>query len=147
MWLDDLKLQIEEIKKSQYYEGDFGGMVTDESILFSEMGNENISYLNDYCDFMRQIGFGELDASFYLEDGPIPYQNVYGREIPELEGKYIFATDQSEYSYVFDAMNNFQVLDVDASGKLNNQYGDFKEFIIKKVEEIKEMYVWREANL
>ena len=111
------------------------------------MNNKNNSALNDYRDFMKQIGYGELDASFYIEDGPSPYQKVYGREIPELKGTYIFASDLSEYSYAFNSNDNFQVVDIDASGNLENHYGTFKDFIIEKVNEICEMNLWREENL
>ena len=140
MWLKKIKSQIEIIKNSSYYESDFGDTISDESLLFNEMDYKNIYTLNDYRDFMKQIGYGELDASFYIEDGPYPYQKIYGREIPELKGTYIFASDQSEYSYAFDSKNNYEVVDIDASGVLENNYGSFKKFITKKIEEI---VIWR----
>ena len=147
MWLEEIKSQIEKIKQSSFYDGDFGDTIEDESLLFNEIDNKSNIVLNDYRDFMKQIGYGELDASFYVEDSPAPYQKVYIREIPELDGMYIFASDQSEYSYAFDSKNNFEVVDIDASGKPEKHYGDFKTFIINKVKEINEMVIWRKENL
>ena len=147
MWLEEIKSQIEKIKQSSFYEGDFGDTIEDESLLFNAIDNKSNIILNDYRDFMKQVGYGELDASFYVEDGPVPYQKVYIREIPELDGMYIFASDQSEYSYAFDSKNNFEVVDIDASGKLEKHYGDFKAFISNKVKEINEMVIWRRENL
>ena len=147
MWIKDIRSQIPKIKQSSYYEGDFGDTISDRSLLLNEITSNNTEHLNDYYEFMQSIGFGELDASFYMEDGPTHYQKLFDREIIDLKGMYIFASDQSEYSYAFDSKNNFEVVDISASGILGKNHGCFKTFIMKKITEVENMTIWREENL
>lgn len=148
--LNDLKVKIEKILNSQYYEGDFGDVIDNADKILSNFNKVLVDKgaVENYIKFIQNIGFGELDASFYIEDGPISYKEIYRRNIPELEGMYIFASDQSEYSFAFDTQNNWQVVSIDASGNIVSVLAsEFSIFIESKLNELLEIVEWRDANL
>jgi len=96
---------------------------------------------DDYCEFIKIYSGQELiNDTFRLYTFPIGYDNIYGREIKELEGMYIFASDMGEYVYAFDSKNNWEVVDIDASGEVFERYGDFETFINQILDEAIESY-------
>ena len=93
----------------------------------------------DYREFIKLYSGQELSSIFRLYNYPIPYQEIYGRPIKELEGMLVFASDLGEYVYAFDTKNNWEVVDIDASGKIFKRYGDFETFINQMLDEIIEV--------
>ncbi len=94
----------------------------------------------EYINFLYEYGFGMLSSLFWIDDKIVDYKNIYGREIKELEGMYIFASDMGEYVYAFDSKNNWEVVDIDASGEVFERYGDFETFINQILDEAIESY-------
>ena len=90
---------------------------------------------------------GELDSSFYLDDGPTCYINIYGRSIDELDGMYVFASDQSEYTFAFDSKKYWQIVEINSSGKVESIIAaSFSEFIDAKLNSLIDIANWREEN-
>jgi hypothetical protein len=141
--------KVRKITGSPHYEGDFGDVVEDAAVILSNVESSDIKkhFPSDYLKFIKCVGFGELDASFYFDDGPSHYMKTYGRSIDKLDGMYVFASDQSEYVFAFDSKNNWQVVDVDSSGDVENIIArDFAEFIDVKLNDLIEIVDWREKN-
>ena len=93
----------------------------------------------DYREFIKFYSGQELSNIFRLYNYPISYQEIYGRPIKELEGMLVFASDLGEYVYAFDTKNNWEVVDIDTSGKIFKRYGDFETFINQMLDEIIEV--------
>jgi len=94
----------------------------------------------EYGDFLYKYGSGELSSFFWIGDDLKDYQEIYGRPIEELEGMLVFASDLGEYVYAFDTKNNWEVVDIDASGNIFERYGNFETFINQMLDEIIEVY-------
>lgn len=144
-----VKDRVKKITDSSYYEGDFGDVIEDVSLILSNIEEAEVknNFPSDYLEFIKCVGFGELDSSFYLDDGPSHYMKTYGRNIDSLDGMYIFASDQSEYVFAFDSKNNWQIVDIDSSGEVANIIAcDFAEFIDIKLNDLIETVDWREKN-
>ena len=89
-----------------------------------------------YGDFLYTYGSGELSAFFWISDDLEAHEKIYGRTIKKLDGMLVFGSDIGEYTYAFDTKNNWEVVDIDASGEIFERYGDFETFINKMLDEI-----------
>ena len=140
-----LHQKINRIATNQYYEGDFGNPINIG--VLSELTN-NIKELSYYSDFLKEFGYGELDPSFYIEELPVHSFEIFPNEKKHLKDLYIFATDQSELSYVCDISDFCRVKSVSACGEVSEiETDDFESFIEAKILEILEMVKWRNENL
>ncbi len=90
----------------------------------------------EFINFLLQYGIGELSIAFRIDSEILPHQEIYGRTIKELDGMLVFGSDIGEYTYAFDTKNNWEVVDIDASGEIFERYGDFETFINKMLDEI-----------
>lgn len=102
--------------------------------------SKNLGCPNDYCDFIKIYSGQELSSIFRLYSSPIDYKLIFGRTIKELEGMLVFGSDMGEYTYAFDTKNNWEIVDIDASGEIFERYGDFETFINQILDEIIESY-------
>lgn len=147
--LANIKRKIKAIKSNKYYEGDFGDVIDGVDLILSNVADERIKdeFPDDYLNFIQLVGFGELDASFYINDGPFYYTETYKREIEGLNGMYLFANDGGEYSFAFDTENNWKIVDIDSSGEVKNIVApNFSEFIDGKLDELLGIVKWRNEN-
>lgn len=142
--LDKIKGLVKTIKSSEYYDGDFGATLNEDSLILSGVSDKNLIFPEDYMLFIKRIGYGELDSTFYMEDGPIKFSTVYGRD---QDGIYIIANDLGEYTYAFDAHKRFLVCEFDSSGQMTKELGSFDNFISNILDKIVEMCKWRDKNL
>ncbi|WP_421853087.1 hypothetical protein [Marinomonas sp.] len=145
MNIEDLKKQIEFITSSEYHDGEFGHAVDVNS--FPKKYRE-ANFLESYLQFLRAFGYGELDSSFYIEEQPLEWNEVFPKERNHLMGMCIFATDQGEYCYAFDSKSNFEVVEIAADGELSEStLGDFRKFIADKLNDLVDIVKWRHENL
>ena len=115
----------------------FGNPLKDIYHRFSqEIINELNEYPKLYKDFIYKYGSGELSIIFWIDSSLKIHQEIYGRTIKELDGMLVFGSDIGEYTYAFDTKNNWEVVDIDASGEIFERYGDFETFINKILDEI-----------
>lgn len=68
----------------------------------------------DYLEFLADFGFGELDAAFYVEDGPVKYSAIAHEQVNECPGMYVFAGSSSGVLSAFDSGNNWVVVEISA---------------------------------
>ena len=90
----------------------------------------------EYLDFLERYGVGELSSFFRIDYQLLTHNEIYGREIKELEGMLIFASDIGDYLYAFDTKNNWEVVDIDTSGEVFERYGDFETFMNSMLDDI-----------
>ena len=102
--------------------------------------SKNIGCPSDYCEFIKIYSGQELSSLFRLYSFPVDYKHIFGRTIQELEGILVFGSDMGEYTYAFDTKNNWEVVDIDASGEIFERYGDFETFINMILDEAIESY-------
>ena len=146
---DDINQKLKLILASEYYEGDFGDTIADIKLILSNVDDKDIkkSIPTDYVEFIQKFGFGELDESFYIEDGPAPYEDIYKSQIDKLKGSYVIASDMSEFSYLIDSSNGWRVIQVDSQGGPSGiVYENFSVFIDNKLDEIVSAVKWRIEN-
>jgi len=93
----------------------------------------------EFINFLLSYGIGQLSSLFNIDSELLLPEEIYGRPIKELEGMLVFASDLGEYVYAFDTKNNWEVVDIDASGKIFKRYGDFETFINQMLDEIIEV--------
>lgn len=101
----------------------------------------------DYLEFLENFGFGELDAAFYVDDGPEKYSTICGREVEGYEGVYVIGGSSSDVLYAFDAKNNWQVVEV--SSELDGfevLASNFSDFVLEKLKCITSMVERRAAR-
>lgn len=143
--MDSYRQKIDMITSSKFHEGEYGSEVNIENIL---SGLKRVSFPEGYLKFLEEFGFGELDASFWIEEQPLYWNEIFPAERAHLEGMYIFATDQGEYCYAFDSNNNNVVVEIAADGVVEElNLGSFVEFINVKLNELVEIVNWRDENL
>lgn len=145
---EELKLLIEAVTSSDGYEGNYGYRVTDTRATLSNVDESDRQQAPvDYLEFLVEFGFGELDAAFYLDDGPEKYSTICNREIEGYEGIYVFGGNSSDVLYAFDAKNNWQVVEV--SSELDGVEvlaSNFSDFILEQLKCIKSMIERRAAR-
>jgi hypothetical protein len=145
MNIEEFKKQIEVIISSVHHDGEYGH-TTD----INNFPNEFIEsyFVESYLEFLTKFGYGELDSSFYVEEQPLKWSEVFPKERDNLEGLFIFATDQGEYCYAFDSKDSYKVVEISADGELSeSSLGDFQQFISKKLNELVDIVSWRNENL
>ena len=98
--------------------------------------SENLGCPTSYCIFVEKYSGQELSSLLQLYSFPVEYNRIFGQNIKELDGMLIFGSDIGEYTYAFDTKNNWEVVDIDASGEIFERYGDFETFINKILDEI-----------
>ncbi|UFH49285.1 SMI1/KNR4 family protein [Pseudomonas sp. KNUC1026] len=101
---NELMFLIEAIVSSEKYEGNFGYRVKDVSVVSVDI-DKSLQHRvpSDYLEFVREFGYGELDAAFYLDDGLNKYSDICGRPIEGYEALYVFGGNSSDVLYAFDA--------------------------------------------
>jgi hypothetical protein len=137
----EINRSINNITSNEYYEGDFGDCVENTDKLLSDVDKCLWdSFPKDYIDFMSQFGFGELDAAFYLDDGPVLYDTIFKREIEQYKGMYVFAGNSSDVLYAFDSLNNWRVVTLDSEVLEATKIADsFEQFILDKLGYLEEL--------
>lgn len=144
----EIRRLIDEITSAELFEGDYGDCIFNVGAILSgveEMDRKSVP--TDYLEFLANFGFGELDAAFYVDDGPEKYSTIGGREIEGYEGVYIIGGSSSDVLYAFDAKNNWQVVEV--SSELDGfevLASNFSDFILEKLKYIKSMVERRAAR-
>ncbi|SBT16759.1 hypothetical protein MGA5115_00843 [Marinomonas gallaica] len=137
----EISRSINRITSNEYYEGDFGDCVEDIDKILNDVDKslwESIP--KEYIEFLSQFGFGELDAAFYLDDGPIPYTTIFNREIDLYKGMYVFAGNSSDILYAFDSLNNWRVVTLGSEALEVTKVADsFEEFIVERLGYIEEL--------
>lgn len=137
----EIRKLIDEITSAELFEGDYGDCISNvDAILSGVEESDRNSVPADYLEFLAGFGFGELDAAFYVDDGPEKYSNICGREIEGYEGIYIIGGNSSDVLYGFDAKNNWQVVEV--SSELDGfevLASNFSDFILEQLKYIKSM--------
>ncbi len=145
MNIERLKKQIEIITSSEFHNGEYGHPTNIKS--FPNEFFESPS-LETYLEFLTEFGYGELDSSFYIEESPIKWNEIFPREREHLEGLFIFATDQGENCFAFDSKEQFKVVEIAADSVIaETSFGDFQQFISKKLDELVDIVTWRSENL
>ena len=125
----NLQILKDKIDKISDYEIDKINDNSQESLTkFINFYNQ-IGVPKSYIEFIENIGLGGVDFIFKMDDLLLKYDEIYPKEYTHLEGMYIFASDMGEYVYAFDSKNNWEVVDIDASGEVFERYGDFETFI------------------
>lgn len=143
--MDNYKKQIEIITSSEWYEGNYGH---DVDITNIPEKFRNTGFLVGYINFLASFGHGELDASFYVEEAPLEWNEIFPKERSHLDGLFIFATDQGEYCYGFDSNSDFKVVEIAADGEVSeSSLGSFDQFITNKLNELVDIVNWRDDNL
>lgn len=120
-WVDSMKNSdkiretIVSITSSRLYEGDYGDCASDTELILGEIESSKRKYIpDDYIEFMKNFGFGEIDAALYINDGPTKYSKICGKETPSNKNLYVFAGDSSELLYAFDVSENFSIIEISA---------------------------------
>ena len=148
--LDKVEIQriIKKITSSEYYEGNYGDCIDSADSVLSgvdEAARKEVP--KDYLDFLAFFGFGELDPAFCIEDGPVIYSSIYGREINGFEGMYVFAGNSGETLYAFDSRNHWAIVELSAeSDELEVVATSFSEFILEKLKYLEGVVDWRAEN-
>jgi hypothetical protein len=82
----------------------------------------------DYCKFLREVGFGNL-GTLVIYDAPMRSTEVYPVEVP-LEGIVLFGDDMQGYCYGFDLMEGGRVVEIDPRGEIDRTVqANFLDFI------------------
>lgn len=102
--------------------------------------SKEIGIPDDYCNFIKNYSGQTLHDTFVLYSYPIDYYEIFGYEIRELNGMYLFASDNSEYLFAFDSKNNWQIFEIDSDGEIFQVVAKtFTEFINNKLDELIEI--------
>lgn len=145
---EDLRLLVDAVTSSDGYEGNYGYRATDTGATLSNVDELHRQQVpGDYLEFIAEFGFGELDAAFYLDDGPEKYSNICGREVEGCEGVYVFGGNSSDVLYAFDAKNNWQVVEVSSElDGIDVLASSFSDFILEQLKYIKSLVERRAAG-
>ncbi|MCQ2995044.1 SMI1/KNR4 family protein [Pseudomonas syringae] len=146
--LEEVRQLIEEITSAELFEGDYGDCVSNVDALLSGVEeSDRKSVPADYLEFLGSFGFGELDAAFYVDDGPEKYSTICGREYVDYEGIYVIGGNSSDLLYAFDAKNDWQVVEVSSeSDEIDVVASNFSDFILEQLKCIKSMIERRASH-
>lgn len=137
----EIRKLIEEITSNEHFDGDYGNCISNvDAILSGVEESDRKSVPTDYLEFLAIFGFGELDAAFYVDEGPEKYSTICGREIKAYEGIYIIGGNFSDTLYAFDSKNNWQIVEI--SSEIDGQEilaSSFSAFILERLKCIKSM--------
>ncbi|MFK7702654.1 SMI1/KNR4 family protein [Pseudomonas caspiana] len=144
----EIRKLIDEITSAELFEGDYGDCISNvDAILGGVEELDRKSVPADYLEFLASFGFGELDAAFYVDDGPESYSAICGRKVEKYEGIYVIGGDSSDLLYAFDAKNDWQVVGVSSeSDEVDVLASNFFDFILERLKCIKSMIEWRAAR-
>ncbi|MGE7956731.1 SMI1/KNR4 family protein [Pseudomonas sp. NPDC089530] len=144
----EMRKLIDVIISAELYEGDYGDCISNvDAILSGVDDSDRKGVPADYLEFLADFGFGELDAAFYVDDGPVKYSSISGREIEGYEGMYVFAGNSSDALYAFDSRNNWSVVEISSEEDgFKVLSTDFSGFILDKLKYVEELVVWRADN-
>jgi len=139
---------IDAIKGSEFYEGDYGDCNSDVDAILRDVDDTDRKGVPiDYLEFLADFGFGELDAAFYVEDGPIKYSALAHKQVDEYAQMYVFAGSSSGVLYAFDAGNDWAVVEISAEvGGFKKLSTDFSSFMLDKLTYVKGLVDWRADN-
>ncbi|TNF80349.1 SMI1/KNR4 family protein [Pseudomonas sp. ICMP22404] len=144
----EIRSLIDAITTAELYEGDYGDCITNVDAILSGVDESDRKGVPvDYLEFLADFGFGELDAAFYVDDGPVKYSSISGREIDGYDGVYVFAGNSSDVLYAFDSKNSWSVVEISSEVdgfKLLSM--DFSGFILDKLRYVKGLVDWRAGN-
>lgn len=145
---EKLKSLIDALTSSEDYEGNYGYRITDRNAMSSNVDESHRQQVpDDYLEFLTEFGFGELDAAFHLDDGPEKYSTICGREIEGYEGIYVFGGNSSDVLYAFDAINNWQIVEISSElDGVDVLASSFSDFIFEQLKYIKSLVERREAG-
>lgn len=137
-----------QIKSADLYEGNYGDRISDVVFLLMEVDeSERDNVPTDYLEFLGKFGYGELDAAFYLDPGPVKYSSLVGKEIAQYNGVYVFAGNSSDLLYAFDSNNQWSIVEVGSEiDGFEPVSVSFSDFILEKLKYIKAMVDRRAAH-
>ncbi|WP_439448575.1 hypothetical protein [Stenotrophomonas sp. ATs4] len=145
---EELKSLIDNVTSSEGYEGNYGHHTADTSATLCNVDDSHRHQVPaDYLEFLTEFGFGELDAAFYIDDGPEKYSTICGREIEGYDVIYVFGGNSSDVLYAFDAKNNWQVVEINSElGGFDVLAPNFSDFILEQLKYIKSLVERRAAD-
>lgn len=145
---EEMREIIDSIISAELYEGDYGDCISNVDAIMSDVDDSDREGLPvDYLNFLAEFGFGELDAAFYMDDSPVKYSSICGREIDGHEGLYVFGGNSSEMLYAFDSKNDWTIVQISSeTDDFEVVSADFCSFILGKLKYIQELVNWRAAN-
>lgn len=144
----EMRKLIDAITSAQFYEGDYGDCISNvDAILSGVDDSDRKGVPTDYLEFLADFGFGELDAAFYVDDGPVKYSSMSGREINGYEGMYVFAGNSSDVLYAFDSRSSWSVVEISSEADGFKVLSvDFSSFMLDKLKYVKWLVDWRADN-
>ncbi|MGF6317058.1 SMI1/KNR4 family protein [Pseudomonas frederiksbergensis] len=144
----EMRSLIDGITSAELYEGDYGDCISNVDAILSGVDDlDRKGVPADYLEFLADFGFGELDAAFYVDDGPVKYSSMSGREIDGYEGMYVFAGNSSDVLYAFDSRDNWSVVEISSEADgFKVLSADFSSFILDKLKYVKGLVDWRSDN-
>ncbi|GID07702.1 SMI1/KNR4 family protein [Pseudomonas sp. 008] len=144
----EIRNLIEAITSAELYEGDYGDCISNvDAILSDVVDTDRKGVPSDYLEFLADFGFGELDAAFYVEDGPVKYSSISHGEVNGYEGMYVFAGNSSDVLYAFDSKNGWAVVEISSeAGGFEVLSVDFSSFMLDKLKYVKGLVDWRADN-
>jgi hypothetical protein len=144
----EMRKLIDAITSAELYEGGYGDCISNvDAILNGVDDSDRKGVPTDYLEFLADFGFGELDAAFYVNDGPVKYSFMSGREVDGYEGMYVFAGNSSDVLYAFDSRDNWSVVEISSEADGFKVLSvDFSSFILDKLKYVKGLVDWRSDN-
>lgn len=145
---EEIKLLVESLKSSKDYEGNYGYRITDSQAVLSSVDEADRQQApSDYLEFLKEFGFGELDAAFHLDDGPEKYSAICGQEIERYEGMYVFGGNSSDVLYAFDTKHNWRVVEISSELEdVDVLASNFSDFILERLKYVKALVDRRAEN-
>ncbi|MGE7961345.1 SMI1/KNR4 family protein [Pseudomonas sp. NPDC089918] len=144
----EMRKLIGAITSAELYEGGYGDCISNvDAILNGVDDSDRRGVPTDYLEFLADFGFGELDAAFYVNDGPVKYSSMSGREVDGYEGVYVFAGNSSDVLYAFDSRDNWSVVEISSEADGFKVLSvDFSSFMLDKLKYVKGLVDWRAEN-
>jgi hypothetical protein len=144
----EMRKLIGAITSAELYEGGYGDCISNvDAILNGVDDSDRKGVPTDYLEFLADFGFGELDAAFYVNDGPVKYSSMSGREVDGYEGMYVFSGISSDVLYAFDSRDNWSVVEISSEADGFKVLSvDFSSFMLDKLKYVKGLVDWRAEN-
>jgi hypothetical protein len=144
----EMRKLIGAITSAELYEGGYGDCISNvDAILNGVDDSDRKGVPTDYLEFLADFGFGELDAAFYVNDGPVKYSSMSGREVDGYEGMYVFSGNSSDVLYAFDSRDNWSVVEISSEADGFKVLSvDFSSFMLDKLKYVKGLVDWRAEN-
>ena len=84
-----------------------------------ELKNHFFGIPEDYLNFMKSVGYGNL-GDIQLYEGPVPSSSVYGENpVDNLDRLVIFGDDFQGYCFAFDISDSYRVVEISPKGEVD----------------------------